>query len=231
MLVRFPVFCHNCEKYLPIPPKVFDWMADGTYMTRQQIPLRRYATTIHKSQRQTLKKVVVDLGKGESVAGCTFNRLKVIDSIHRVLVMAPVMVKIALKLLIIFWLKKKIFCSANSVCYSFYGEEAVDLNQTLVCHLLWCYQQINSIHVGKKLDLQLSLLLSGDIELCPGPEDGYLLNNNPELGCLIKRHGLKCLHVNVQGLWNDISQPMAISIFLLLVKRIYKTNLKNYNKM
>ena len=28
--------------------------------------------TIHKSQGQTLPKVVVDMGKGEKVAGCTF---------------------------------------------------------------------------------------------------------------------------------------------------------------
>ena len=54
VLVHFPGytgpgFCHNCEKCLPIPPKVFDWMADGKYMTRQQIPLRlRYAMTIYK---------------------------------------------------------------------------------------------------------------------------------------------------------------------------------------
>ena len=89
VMVRFPCytghgFCHNCEKRLPIPPKVFDWMADGNYMTRQQIPLRsRYAMTIHKSQRQTLKKVVVDLGKGEKVAHCTFVATSRVRSIDR----------------------------------------------------------------------------------------------------------------------------------------------------
>ena len=61
------------KKCLPIPPKVFEWMADGKYVTRQQVQLRlRYAITIHKSQEQTLKKVVVDLGKGEKGPSCTF---------------------------------------------------------------------------------------------------------------------------------------------------------------
>ena len=124
--------------------------------------------------------------------------------------MVLVMLNIALKLLIIFWLKKPSFCLANSVCYLFYGEEAADLNQMLVCHLLWCYRQINGIHVGKNLDLQLLLLLSSDIELCPRPEDGYFLNDNLELRCLIKQRGLKCLHLNVQGLWNNLSHVMEL---------------------
>ena len=48
-------------------------MVDGKYLSRQQIPLRlKYAMTIHKSQGQTLPKVIVDLGKGEKVAGCIF---------------------------------------------------------------------------------------------------------------------------------------------------------------
>ena len=78
VLVDFPGytgqgFINACEKWLPVPPNVFEWMVDGKYLLQQQIPLRlRYAMAIHKSQGQTLPKVVVDLGKGEKVAGCIF---------------------------------------------------------------------------------------------------------------------------------------------------------------
>ena len=88
MLVHFPGytgpgFINACEKCLPVPPKVFEWMVDGKYLSRQQIPLRlRYAMTIHKSQGQTLPKVVVDLGKGEKVAGCTFVATSRVRSIN-----------------------------------------------------------------------------------------------------------------------------------------------------
>jgi ATP-dependent DNA helicase PIF1 len=78
-----PAFLDPCSKCIPVPPKVFEWMADGKYLSRQQVPLRlRYAMTIHKSQGQTLTKAVVDLGKGEKVAGCTFVATSQVRSIH-----------------------------------------------------------------------------------------------------------------------------------------------------
>ena len=68
-----PAFLQECTKCIPVPPRVFEWIADRKFLMRQQLPLRlRYAMTIHKSQGQTLTKVVVDLGKAERVAGCTF---------------------------------------------------------------------------------------------------------------------------------------------------------------
>ena len=88
VLVNFPCytgpgFINACEKCLPVPPKIFEWMVDGKYLSQQQIPLRlRYAMTIHKSQGQTLPKVVVDLGKGEKVAGCTFVATSRVRSIN-----------------------------------------------------------------------------------------------------------------------------------------------------
>ena len=98
VLVHFPnysgpAFLTTCSKCIPVPPRLFEWVADGKHMSRQQVPLRlRYAMTIHKSQGQTLTKAVVDLGKAEKVAGTsrvrpiydivfepmTFDRLKAI---------------------------------------------------------------------------------------------------------------------------------------------------------
>ena len=45
IIVHFPGYtgpqCFpNCEKCVPVPPKVFDWVEDGKYLTRQQVPLR-----------------------------------------------------------------------------------------------------------------------------------------------------------------------------------------------
>ena len=45
VLVHFPgytgpAFINPCEKCVPVPPKVFEWMVDGKYLSRQQIPLR-----------------------------------------------------------------------------------------------------------------------------------------------------------------------------------------------
>ena len=115
-----------------------------------------------------------------------------------------VTLRIALNLLVILWLKKPGFASASSVCYSFHGEVAADPKQTLICQSMWCYQQRYGIQVGRKVDLQLLLLLSGDIELCPGPESGNCLNDYSELDCLMKQRGLKCFHLNVWGLWDNL---------------------------
>ena len=78
-----PAFLHACSKCIPVPPKVFEWVADTRHLLRQQLPLRlRYAMTIHKSQGQTLTKAVVDLGKGERVVGCTLVATSMVRSIH-----------------------------------------------------------------------------------------------------------------------------------------------------
>jgi ATP-dependent DNA helicase PIF1 len=80
-----PAFLDACSKCIPVPPKVFAWMADRKYLSRQQVPLRlRYAMTIHKSQGQTLTKAVVDLGKGEKVAGCTVVATSRVRLIHNI---------------------------------------------------------------------------------------------------------------------------------------------------
>lgn len=73
-------FFHNC---VPIVPITFEWTSGKHALSRQQLPLQpSYALTIHKSQGQTLDKVVIDLGKSEMAAGTTFvavSRLKKLE--------------------------------------------------------------------------------------------------------------------------------------------------------
>ena len=65
-----PPFLSHLPKCVPI---LFEWESGGRRLSRQQLPLQlRYAITIHKSQGQTLNKAVIDIGKAELAAGCTF---------------------------------------------------------------------------------------------------------------------------------------------------------------
>lgn len=72
VLVQFenysgPPIYNHC---VPITHK---WTDGAQQLSHQQLPLTaRYAITIHKSQGQTLGKAVIDLGKSELAAGCTF---------------------------------------------------------------------------------------------------------------------------------------------------------------
>ena len=78
VLVHFPhysgpAFTPSNPQSLPIPPKLFEWQDHGQKLSRLQLPLRlRYSITIHKSQGQTLPQAVIDIGKAERAAGCTF---------------------------------------------------------------------------------------------------------------------------------------------------------------
>ena len=68
-----PNFLDDCPQCVPIPLTTFEWESSGQRLSRQQIPLQlHYAITIHKSQGQTLQHAVIDLGKRELAASCTF---------------------------------------------------------------------------------------------------------------------------------------------------------------
>ena len=70
---RGPAFIDDDPLSIPVPPQRFEWEDDNKKLSRLQLPLRlSYAMTIHKSQGQTLNKVVIDIGKSERAAGCTF---------------------------------------------------------------------------------------------------------------------------------------------------------------
>ena len=74
-------FCENDHRknWIPINPlTIYNCSFGGT---RQNFPLRlAYALTIHKSQGQTLEKVVIDLGKTEQSLGLTFVALSRVKS-------------------------------------------------------------------------------------------------------------------------------------------------------
>ena len=106
---------------------------------------------------------------------------------------STVVLRFMLKFLFIFCIRKPAYASSNSVCYSFYGEEVVDLNQSHIYSLIWLQQQQWNLKVRSKVSLQILLLLSGDIESCPGPLQERKI---PELEMLMKLKGLKCFHLN-----------------------------------
>ena len=66
VLVQFdnysgPPFLNNC---IPIVPITCEWVSGRQQLSRQQLLLQPcYAITIHKSQGQTLRKAVIDLGR------------------------------------------------------------------------------------------------------------------------------------------------------------------------
>jgi len=67
----------------------------------------------------------------------------------------------------IFYIKKQAFCSSNAL---YDMEQSQDLQETFIYSSLWSYHRINGIgHRTSRTSLiQLLLLLSGDIETCPG---------------------------------------------------------------
>ena len=80
---------------------------------------------------------------------------------------------VTLKLLFTFivtlCVKKPLFTSANSCCYSFHGENVVDHVNLHFTSSFWQYYREKGISLNPNLSLRILLILSGDIEVCPGP--------------------------------------------------------------
>jgi len=81
--IHRPRFLATNPNTVPIPPHLFEWESDGQRLSRQQLSMRpRYALTIHKSQGQTLPKVVVNLGKAEKATVSSFVSLSRVRSLQ-----------------------------------------------------------------------------------------------------------------------------------------------------
>ena len=71
-----PSFHPNEEKIVPIVPVLRKWYDSRTEHNRTMLPLiPSYAITIHKSQGQTLDKVILNLGDREFASGRTYTAL------------------------------------------------------------------------------------------------------------------------------------------------------------
>ena len=82
-----PPFLSSRPNCVPVPPLSFEWESNGRRLSRQQVPLQLcYAITIHKSQGQTLEKAVIDIGKAELAAGCTFVAVSRLRSLNHGLI-------------------------------------------------------------------------------------------------------------------------------------------------
>ena len=131
--------------------------------------------------------------------------------------MKRVMLHIIIFIFINFCKRKASFASANSSCYSFRYSGVHGVKDTQVTHVyssIWQYNYMYCVRLRRKKALQLILLLSGDIETCPGPVE--------EITNLTDQRGMKFFHLNVRRLWNNfpflseiLSSNRRIDIFSL----------------
>ena len=122
-------------------------------------------------------------------------------------VLRSVMLRIALKRFLIFVVRKPSLVSSNSCCYCLHGEEVQDMVSTHTYESLHVYQQHMKIRMQPKVALQILLLLSGDIERCPGPEENEV---RLDFDRILRCKGLKLFHLNIRGLWTNLSNISQI---------------------
>ena len=105
--------------------------------------------------------------------------------------MAARVIKFALAIFAIFAVKKPQFTNANSICYSFHLEEAIDVPDMYLTCSIWNYfDSIGFACLQPRSVVKLLLILAGDVEVCPGPT----LEN------LFQCKGFSILHQNIRGL-------------------------------
>ena len=114
------------------------------------------------------------------------------------------MLRSLLLIFVIFCIKKP-FISSDSVCYSFDFGLIDDVPVVYVYESLFQLQTSKILSLKPKLALQLLLLLSGDIELCPGLERSI-----PELEAILNLRGMHVFHHNIGNLLNKKGHVMEI---------------------
>lgn len=109
-----------------------------------------------------------------------------------------VMLRVLVKILLIFCIKGPLF-NTNSVCYSFINVEEIerlDVQPKLVYDSLFILQQKKSLFLQARISMHLLLLLSGDIETCPGPTFAEFTD----------MRGMKIIHQNIRGLLHNFAE-------------------------
>ena len=80
-----PSFLDSEDKVVPIVPITRKWFESKTEHYRTMLPLvPSYAITIHKSQGQTLNKIILNLGNKEYASGLTYTALSRTTHVDRI---------------------------------------------------------------------------------------------------------------------------------------------------
>ena len=111
---------------------------------------------------------------------------------------SPIILR-SLVAIVIVLLVKKPFISSDSVCFDYYHGIIDDTGVTYAYESLYMLQTSKVICLKPKLALHLLLLLSGDIESCPGPLSNGSLTRH-EFKQKLSEKGIKMGHQNIRGL-------------------------------
>ena len=113
-----------------------------------------------------------------------------------------VALRVLVACLLTLFVKKPMFitCEPLRCSWSYYDIDSVTFVENsyiYIYHSTWQYNLQCGIKFQPTYALQLILLLSGDIEICPGPECERQL---PEAERLVNLRGCKIFHQNVRAL-------------------------------
>lgn len=103
---------------------------------------------------------------------------------------------VSLVIVVVLYLKKPSFISSDGISITFGEKDLYDINiKSFTCSSLWVTRRERCYKHSDRNILQLLLLLCGDIEQCPGPEQIY-----PDLHNFLRVKGFSILHQNIRGL-------------------------------